>query len=110
MIPPESEYPPETPFMPPQPPGEVVEEEEIEEEELEEEELEEEEPFDLKSLAKEGAIAYSEGRYDDAIIAWQQVLQHEPGEHPEIEQGIEDAIAKLQSSGATMGAEDEMEE
>lgn len=103
-IPAESQYPPETPFEPPQPTEEIVEEE------LAEEEPEEEEPFDVKSLAREGAIAYGEGRYDDAIIAWQQVLQHEPGEHPEIEQGIEDAITQLQSSGVAMGAGDEVEE
>ncbi len=104
-IPPEPEYPLEMPFFPPQPPGEVVEEEE-----LAEEELGEEEPFDLKSLAREGAVAYSEGRYDDAIIAWQEVLVHEPGEHPEIEQGIQDAVAKLKSEGLAQEPEDEVEE
>jgi hypothetical protein len=109
-IPTESEYPPEEPFGLPQPPAGMIEEEPIDEEELEEEYPEEEEPVDIKSLAKEGAVAYGEGRYDDAIIAWQQILELEPGEHPEIEQVIEDAIAQLQSSGAAMDAGDDVEE
>lgn len=94
-------YPPEFQQVPPQPPSEPITQEEpvSEEEPVPEEDLEDEEPIDVKMLAREGAIAYGDGRYDDAIIAWQQVLQHEPEDHPEIDKAIQDAVAKLKSGG-----------
>ena len=50
---------------------------------------------DLKKLIKQGSIAYSHGHYKDAILAWQQVIEMEPGKHPEIELAIIDALKKV---------------
>lgn len=107
---PEAELPPEGPPVPyqfPYPPEEPLPEqppiEPIAPEGAEPEAEGEGEPVeDLKVLAQEGAMAYSEGRYDDAIIAWQQVLEQEPDDHPEIAAAIGDAVAKLKSGAAAV--------
>ena len=53
------------------------------------------EPEDIKNLVLQGSEAYSDGRYTDAILAWQQVLEEEPDAHPDIKIAIEDAMDKL---------------
>jgi hypothetical protein len=50
---------------------------------------------EVKNLITQGSKAYSEGKYSDAIIAWQQVLELEPDKHPEIEMVMKDALMKL---------------
>jgi len=50
---------------------------------------------DIKALIKQGSIAYSQGNYTDAILAWQQVLENEPEKHPDIEIAIKDALGKM---------------
>jgi hypothetical protein len=49
----------------------------------------------IKELLKQGSLAYSEGRYTDAILAWQQILEKEPNNHPDIKQAIEDTLKKI---------------
>jgi parallel beta-helix repeat protein len=51
--------------------------------------------IDIKDLLKQGSLAYSQGRYTDAILAWQQVLEKEPNKHPDIEMAIKDAMGKI---------------
>jgi hypothetical protein len=53
---------------------------------------------DIKDLLKQGSIAYGQGRYTYAIIAWQQVLEKEPGQHPDIELAIKDALEKVKGN------------
>ena len=53
------------------------------------------EPLDVKNIIKQGSQAYSEGRYEDAILAWQLVLEEEPDKHPDIKKSIEDTMAKI---------------
>jgi hypothetical protein len=55
-------------------------------------------PRDIKSLAIKGSLAYSQGRYADAIIAWQEILVREPGLHPDIEVSIKDAMSRLNNN------------
>jgi hypothetical protein len=52
---------------------------------------------DIKDLLKQGSIAYSQGRYTDAILAWQQVLEREPGQHPDIEIAIKDTMGRVKN-------------
>jgi len=56
------------------------------------------EPIDIENLLKQGSLAYSQGRYADAIIAWQEILAREPGQHPDIEASIRDAIGKMKGA------------
>ncbi len=50
---------------------------------------------DIKSLAIKGSFAYSQGRYEDAIITWQEILEREPGKHQDIEKSIKDVMGKM---------------
>ncbi len=50
---------------------------------------------EIKNLAKRGSQAYGEGRYEEAIIIWQQILEKEPDKHPKIEIAIKDAMDKM---------------
>lgn len=103
-IPPE-EIPPEMPLeTPPEEPPVEVPPEEVPEEmppEMPQEQPpveappEDVAPMETKDLMFQGSNAYSEGRYTDAIIAWQQVLEREPGQHPDIEMAIKDAMEKM---------------
>jgi parallel beta-helix repeat protein len=52
---------------------------------------------DIKDLAMKGSIAYDQGRYTDAILAWQQVLEKEPGKHPDIDMAIKDTLGKVKN-------------
>ena len=56
------------------------------------------EPMGTKDLMTQGSQAYQEERYADAVLAWQQVLEKEPGEHPDIEVVIKDAVEKLKGT------------
>ena len=49
----------------------------------------------IKDLMLQGSSAYEAGRYEDAVIAWQQVVEREPGKHPDIKAAIKDTIDRL---------------
>jgi PKD repeat protein len=49
----------------------------------------------IEELMIKGTTAYHEGRYQDAILTWQQILDQEPDSHPMIKLSMEDAMAKL---------------
>jgi hypothetical protein len=53
------------------------------------------EPKEIKELLKIGSIAYSQGRYTEAILIWQQIIDEEPDKHPDIEMAIKEAITKM---------------
>lgn len=53
------------------------------------------EPKEIKELLKLGSIAYSKGRYTDAILIWQQILEEEPDKHPDLKMAIKETIAKM---------------
>ena len=52
----------------------------------------------IKDLLKQGSIAFSQAKYSDAILAWQQVLEREPDMHPDIEIAIKDALGKVKDN------------
>ncbi len=54
----------------------------------------------IKDMVIEGAQAFGEERYTDAIIAWQQVLEIEPDEHSDIKDAIKDAMNKMKEADA----------